>query len=1225
MPGGDIGPGSILGARYELRQVIGSGGMAQVWRASDLTLGRTVAVKLCRTHLADQEIFAERFRREARHTASLTHPNIVAVYDWVVDGETALIVMELVEGPSLRERLEQDGTLSVAETIDTVDQLLAGLHFAHEHGIVHRDIKPANVLIGPLNDRDEIMKLGDFGIASALSDESRLTQAGVLGTPSYLAPELARGDSPSVASDLYAMGCLMYECLVGTPPFLGRPEAVVLQHLDAHPPAVDSDRSDIPADLARLIRRALEKDPRLRPEDAAQMRGMVRGIGGRPPSTTSDGTGPGTVESPVTESSGESPRHVPAKAPSGAVTLLFTDIVGSTRAWELHPTEMRVALARHDELLRSIIEQAGGFVFKTVGDAFFSAFSHPTEAVGAAIQIQRLVAEESWPVATPIQVRSALHSGVCDERDGDYFGPPVNRVARLQGAAHGGQVVVSGATAALIQDSLPEGTALRDLGEHRLKDLGRPERVFQIVADGLLSEFPPLRSLDNPRFHHNLPEQITSFVGREKELAELLHLLGDARLLTLTGPGGVGKTRLALQLAAEMLDGSGDGVWLADLAPLADPELVAVTVGNVLGIRQEAGRPVLDALVESLRDRNMLVLLDNCEHVIDATASLAERIVQNCGRVALLATSREPLGIAGEHVYRVPSLSLPEAGDHDPVRLADSEAVRLFTERAAQHRPFSSFDVPAVGRLCRRLDGIPLAIELATARLRSMSLGDLEARLDQRFRLLTGGSRTALPRQRTLEALIDWSYDLLSDSEKLLLARLSVFAGGFNLDAAESVAVGAEVGGFAVFDLLGILVDKSLVQADDGAGARTTIRFRLLETVRDYASAKLIGHGESEVDTARKAHRDHYLALAEASEAHLIGADQVEWLDRLEQEYDNLRIAFSYSLADPDPEPGLRLGAPLEIFWQYRGYGVEGASTLDAQLDRPGAEEPTVLRGRALVALGRLLVTTAGDYPTALSRGKEALAIGQRQGDDRLVAQASWVMATARLRQGQFDEVLDLIDRGLTVSRALDDSHLAANFLNVRGQALEELGRDPHGSYEESLRLFRQAGDRTRVAVVLNNIGVEEMAAGNLEVAGRHLDESLQLARELGDHQGVLYALQNLGLTTHLNGDDARARVMFAESLDVSRRNGDQSGLGYALLGLALTTTKTRGAEQAAMLHGAVDALFDARGEQIQALESRLREADHQRLRTVLGSSFESTYRAGRALSIDELNSLAIS
>ena len=467
-----------------------------------------------------------------------------------------------------------------------------------------------------------------------------------------------------------------------------------------------------------------------------------------------------------------------------------------------------------------------------------------------------------------------------------------------------------------------------------------------MTGPGLAEGFGPLRSLDDPALRHNLPSQATSFVGRAAELAELRSLLsGGSRLVTITGPGGIGKSRLALQVAAEALDGAGDGVWLVELAPVADPELVARTVAAVLGVREEPGRPVPDTLADAVGDRPLLMVLDNAEHVLGAVAKLADAMMRSCPRACLLVTSREPLGISGEHVFRIPALPVPPADLAAPGQLAAFESVQLFTERASMHRQGFVLDddnAAAVASVCVRLDGIPLALELAAARLGSLSVPEISSRLDHRFRLLTGGSRTALPRHQTLRALIDWSYDLLNPEEQIVLDRLSVFAGGWTLAAAEAVTSAGDSGEWQVLDRLAALVDKSLVQADETQGST---RYRLLETVRHYAAERLAQRAGAELDETRAAHRDYYLALVETAGAHLRGPDEAVWLDRLEAEFDNIRAALAFSLADPGTaEPGLRLAAGLRWFCYMRGHGgevLEGAqrparTTRRLRAHRPG-------------------------------------------------------------------------------------------------------------------------------------------------------------------------------------------------------------------------------------------------------------------------------------------------
>ena len=476
---------------------------------------------------------------------------------------------------------------------------------------------------------------------------------------------------------------------------------------------------------------------------------------------------------------------------TGTVTFLFTDIEGSTQLWEDHPQTMSAALARHDELLRESIVSHQGHVFKTIGDAFCASFSNADDAAAAALQAQQqLHAEQPGEAELILRVRMALHTSSADRRDDDFFGPALNRVARLLSAAHGGQVLLSSATHALLTASLPKGASIQNLGEHRLRDL-RSDTIYQLAHPEIHSEFPPIRSLASAELPNNLPEQLTSFVGRENALTELRDLLSRNRLLTITGSGGAGKTRLMIQFAAEVLADYRDGVWLTELAPLSDPSLVPATIASALRIREEPGRPILATITNHLKERTALLLIDNCEHMLEESARIVDTILRACPKVRTIATSREALGVTGEQSYRIPSLAIPPAGAQQPLEeLERCESVRLFLDRAMLAQPafrLTGANAEPISRICRRLDGIPFAIELAAARVRALAPEQVAARLDDRFRLMTGGSRTALPRQQTLRAMIDWSYDLLSPKEQALLQRLSVFAGGWTLESAEKV------------------------------------------------------------------------------------------------------------------------------------------------------------------------------------------------------------------------------------------------------------------------------------------------------------------------------------------------------------------------------------------------------------------------------------------------------
>ena len=702
---------------------------------------------------------------------------------------------------------------------------------------------------------------------------------------------------------------------------------------------------------------------------------------------------------------------------------------------------MTEASARHSRIVREEIEAAGGQVFKSVGEAFRVVFADPSAALASAVAVQRAVGAEPWPPGSPIRVRVALHSGGCVERDGDYFGPVVNRAARLLAAGHGGQILVSGAACELLSGRLPGGIGLEDLGEHQLKDLGRPEQVFQVTGPGLAGRFGRLRSLDDPALRHNLPLHATSFVGRDAELAGLRSLVsGGSRLVTIVGPGGIGKSRLALQVAAEALDGAGDGVWLAELAPVAEPELVARTVAAVLGVREEPGRPLLDTLLDAVGDRSLLVVLDNAEHVLGAAAKLADAVMRSCPRAGLLVTSREPLGISGEHVFRVPPLAVPPADLAAPGPLAAFESVQLFTERAAMHRQGFALDVAnaaAVAAVCARLDGIPLALELAAARLGSLSVPEISSRLDQRLRLLTGGSRTALPRHQTLRALLDWSYDLLNPGEQALFGRLSVFAGGWTLDAAEAVTSEGGSAEWQVLDRLAALVNKSLVQAEEIHGST---RYRLLETVRHYAAEHLAVRAGSELDDARAAHRDHYLALVQTAGGHLRGPDEAAWLDRLEVEFDNIRAALAFSVADPGgAEPGLRLAAGLRWFCFMRGHAGEVLDALNLLLERPDARLPTRSRARALTASCHLL-NHFGDKSTIPAMASEAIRIARGLADDAVAADALSQLCWFRFEHGELPAAVADIGEAVDLARTAGDPRLIAEVLGRRAVFEGEAG-----------------------------------------------------------------------------------------------------------------------------------------------------------------------------------------
>ena len=836
--------------------------------------------------------------------------------------------------------------------------------------------------------------------------------------------------------------------------------------------------------------------------------------------------------------------ELPARPPAGTVTFLFTDVEGSTQHWEEQPDAMRGALARHDALLREAIGVHDGYIFKTVGDAFCAAFGSAADALAAAVAAQRSLREEPWPEATTLRVRMALHTGVAEERGGDYFGPPLNRVARLLAAGHGGQVLLSEVTAGLARDSLPANAELLDLGEHSLKDLARREPIFQLAHPDLPAEFSPLRTLDT--LPNNLPRQLTSFIGREREIAEVKRLLTATPLLTLTGAAGAGKTRLALQVAAELLETYRDGVWLVELSPLTDPALVVETVASALSVQEEPRRPLIETLIAFLKPRSLLLVLDNCEHLVAACATLAETLLRACPRLQILATSRETLTIAGEITWRVPSLSLPDLLSLPPLEMVRQyEAVRLFVERATAVRPsFTAMDqhVLAVVQVCHRLDGIPLAIELAAARVSALSPEQIAARLDDRFQLLTGGSRTALPRQQTLHGALDWSYDLLPEQERLLLRRLAVFAGGWTLEAVEAVCSTDGIEEHEVLHLVSRLVDKSLVLAEEHGDE---VRYRFLETIRQYAAEKLRESGEER--SLRERHRDWFLGLAERGEAELKGPEQAAWFGRLGSELDNLRAALDWDkiAARPaaeqapnrDAEAGLRLGSALGFFWVLRGHLHEGREWLVQMLALPSGRTP--MRAKALATAG-WLAYLQGDHSAARSLLEESLAMGQEVADTACIARS-----------------LQLL--GLVAYGQLDYPGAMA-FL------------------EESLTLARQSGDRVRVYGVLENLADVAWAQRDFERMRALHAEALALKRGHGDKHGIAYSLRCLGDLERIEGQYDRATELYMESLTLVRELEDRLCICRSLDGLALVASAQGLAEAAARLFGVAEATREAVG-----------------------------------------------
>jgi predicted ATPase/class 3 adenylate cyclase len=904
--------------------------------------------------------------------------------------------------------------------------------------------------------------------------------------------------------------------------------------------------------------------------------------------------------------------------PSRTITHLFTDIEGSSALWEKHPEGMQTALARHDALLREAIEAHAGRVVKTTGDGCHAAFDTALSAIGGALAAQQALCTEPWTEIQPqsLRVRMALHSGEAAARAGDYFGQALNRAARLMSIGHGGQILVSAATAELVRDQAPPGTALLDLGEHRLKDLIRPEHVYQLSGPGLPTEFPALRSLS--ALPNNLPVQLTSFIGREKEMAEVRRLLDATRLLTVTGPGGTGKTRLALQTAADVLDSFADGVWLVELAPLADPVLLVQTIATTLGVREQPGRALLDSLLDYLRAKTLLLLLDNCEHLIDACAQLAAALLGGCPRLKILASSREALGVTGETAYRVPSLALPDPSQTTLETLTECESARLFIERAQAAQPhftLTARNLGAIVQITQRLDGIPLAIELAAARVKVLSAEQIADRLDDRFRLLTGGSRTALPRQQTLRALIDWSNDLLTEPERAAWRQLSVFAGGWTLEAAEGV-----IGGEAL-DWLSHLADKSLISVEERDGAA---RYRLLETVRQYGRDKLLEAGESAA--TRDRHLAYFLDWTTRLEPIFYSRDMLLALNQFDLELDNIRAALAWA-QEHDPEAALQLASTLTPTGN-RGYSTEWRRWLrdifprfDALL--PAEDETSrarlAMRAKGLFAAG-LLAFNEGENRAARALLVESVALARETGQDLTRAKALNMLATILVTE---DGVLALeaIDEGWQVSQAIQFRWGLAAFLSLRS-TLARLRGDyaAAAAYNEQLvPLMRAIGHPWLSALTTLSVGLMAAQQANYTEAAARLEESAQLFGQIGDRHFVTVAQSERAHIERLQGRYEQAMALYARTIVGWQELGHRAGAAHQLECIGFIAIAQSQPQKAARLLGAAEAMRESIESQMTPAEREEYDRHFAALRGQLSEAeFAAAWAAGRTLSLDE-------
>ena len=875
----------------------------------------------------------------------------------------------------------------------------------------------------------------------------------------------------------------------------------------------------------------------------------------------------------------------------------------------------------------------GGTEEGTQGDAFFATFTSPRAALSAAVEIQCALTAHPWAHDAPMRVRMGVHSGEVAETSTGLVGYEVHRAARIAAVANGGQILLSAATAELVRDAMPPGTSLVDLGTHRLKDLGRPEVLFQVEGSALPRIVAPPRSLDNPMMSNNLPSSLSRFVGREVELREVLALLEESRLVTLTGAGGSGKTRLALAAAVERLDGREEGVWFVELAPVADPELVPLAVLEALGVAGLGGPGGYDALEQTLKDQRVLIVLDNCEHVIDAVAKLVDRLERHCPKVSLLATSREPLGVEGERVYRVRSLSLAPDDAKSLSDLAGSDAVAFFVAKAVDRDSSFSIDdgdAPLVASLCRRLDGIPLAMELATARLTSMSLRDLHDRLDHRFSLLTGGSRNALPRQQTLGAMVAWSYDLLGERERETLRRLTIFVESFDLAAAEAVSTSSDVTSFDVVDVVGSLVNKSLVVAERvGDG----VRYRLLETIRQYALDQLLQvGGEAAAGELRRAHAEYFSQYATRCSPHLVVADQGRWLKTLDFDGGNLLAALRFFVAAREPSKALALVVDLHRFFGTRHIREPFAlvhSILSEEVDVEAG-----LRARALIVGAGLSASEPGapDGPLCTEEMCNlALALARELGDRVLECEVLASLSIVLWRPDAPERGFEAAVQSRDIARELKDDRRLAIALRRVSMIQGAMTDGVSAENREALDCARRSQDRLLIAeAVMGLVLVNWRTLDDVAASRQVIGEQLSIANELGGHALGAMSIVNLAVCECLLGELESAEAHAREGVVVLRRMAAPREMFLWALWPLVTCANARGQfERAATLHGVGEALeadwIEKWGNTWSPIEVAHRQDVVRQLRAALGDEgFARSADVGRTLTWELVLNLAL-
>jgi predicted ATPase/class 3 adenylate cyclase len=1122
-----VRPGDVVADKYQVKHVIGWGGMGVVVAARHLQLGQIVALKfLLPEAVARPEAF-DRFQREARNAARLKSEHVARIMDvGTLDSGAPYIVMEYLEGSDLAGLLSQQRTLPVPVAVDFVLQACDAIAEAHALGIIHRDLKPQNLFVTKRHDNTPLVKVLDFGISKSTTgqDFSATSSQAMMGSPAYMSPEQMRSAKlVDVRTDVWALGVILYQLVVGRVPWEGMSLPELCFHITTDPPPPFPDRQQ--ADFEAAVQRCLEKEPDRRfssvhelavallPFAPAHAAPLVERIGrvlqgvamtGDGPRSSQDAPVSVAARAPGESLSGTTEAPVRAPLPSGTVTLLLTRVAETARLLEDLGDRYAGVVARRDERLRHEVEHHGGSVGEATGDGFLFVFVDARAALQAAVGAQRALAAEIWPHEAAGRVRMGLHTGEPRRAGGRYLGLDVHRATRITAAARGGQILLSAATRAALDDADLTGLEVRDLGPRRLADLRYPEHLFAVGLPGAsIHSIAALR--------HNLPPQPTTFVGREPQIDEARRLLlhPGTRMVTLTGPGGTGKTRLSLEVARAVLAEFPDGVLQVPLAPVSDPSLVMATIAQVLDAPLIAGRPVLDTVKARIGGERMLLVLDNFEQVIDAAPTLAE-LSAGCPELRLLVTSRQPLKLSAEREYAVPPMQVP-TGDGRGGALAECESVRLFVDRVRNTRTdfaLTADNAPIVAAICARLEGLPLAIELAASRMKMLTLSALHNRLGDRLGLLKDGPRDAPARHQTLRAAIDWSHNLLDEPDKVLFRRAAVFVGGFAIESAEEVCDFPAGAVLDVFDRLASLADKSLLTRGEVDGEP---RLGMLETIREYALDQLGRTGD--LAEARARHAAHFVALAEAMAPGLMGRDQRRLVGRMLTEADNLRAALGWALEQPAADTTARLLRALLWLWISQGQfneAREWARRAVLQARRLG--DPRALADVLDVAgwLGFL----SGDLADAAPLCAEAVALFAARGDEAAAARVKIALGASSMVTAPIPECERLIDEALAVCRRHGDRFSAAIALNVLGElarASDDDGQRARACYAESIALLQQCDNLFTSTLISSNLVAYHLRDGDWRAAAGLLGKMLEFGQEFNYPMLVYMALAMMG------------------------------------------------------------------------------------------------------------------